>query len=141
MGSLCGAAKATGRDWKGISREIETKEARRKLKRNGDDPEDDALLLPHSHCCHCCYRRPLLWKVQPASSVCTIPPKQSRQDGEAHCCSKHCGANQGDEQTARLHVTPSSSQAHSIPAAALTVGEMLDLLNSMSQEGGRGRQA
>merc|ERR1712037_1067755 len=130
MGSLCGAAKATGRDWKGISREIETKEARRKLKRNGDDPEDDALLLPHSHCCHCCYRRPLLWKVQPASSVCTIPPKQSRQDGEAHCCSKHCGANQGDEQTTSIE------QQGPPPAQALTVGEMLDLLNPMSQEGG-----
>merc|ERR1711953_1187322 len=40
-----------------------------------------------------------------------------------------------------VELTTSIEQQGPPPAPALTVGEMLDLLNSMSQEGGRGRQA
>merc|ERR1712192_34366 len=40
-----------------------------------------------------------------------------------------------------VELSTSIEQQGPPPVPALTVGEMLDLLNSMSQEGGRGRQA
>merc|ERR1712037_934148 len=95
--------------------------SRRKSERNGedDDPSDFVRLHPDHHRNRGNHRRPLLWKVQPFSSVCTVSPKQSRPNGQAYCRprTKHCGANEDYEQTAHLHVTSSWSQTHPLSAA------------------------